>query len=301
MQLVSVIIPTYNRPTFLRRAINSVLNQTYKDVEIIVVDDNNPGTNARKETEKIMSIYHNVPNVHYVKHTSNKNGSAARNTGIRTSKGKYIAFLDDDDEFFPNKIAAQVGRLKRLSQDYVCCYSRFQTKRGDKVMTYSREMREGALLTDALMRNLMICAGSNLLVTRDAVMQIGGFDESFKRNQDLEFLVRLLSIGKIAYSNELGLNVYYHDEDRKVNFIETTNNYLNNFREPISKLSASDRARFDKMINLQIFRYYMLSEKNIKKAFSQLRSNNCSYWSGFRYLIHLMKRYVIKSTEGYRL
>ena len=96
--LVSVIIPTYNRPTYLRRCLESVLNQTYKNIEIFVVDDNNPETEARIETEKIMNEYVNGKNVTYLKHNFNKNGSAARNTGWKHSSGKYITFLDDDYE-----------------------------------------------------------------------------------------------------------------------------------------------------------------------------------------------------------
>ena len=70
--LVSVIIPTYSRPTYLRRCLESVLNQTYKNIEIFVVDDNNPETEARIETEKIMNEYVNRKNVTYLKHNFNK-------------------------------------------------------------------------------------------------------------------------------------------------------------------------------------------------------------------------------------
>ena len=96
--LVSVIIPTYKRPDYLDRAIDSVLNQTYNNIEIIVVDDNNPNTEGRERTEKIMRRYENNPHVIYIKHEYNKNGSAARNTGFKASHGVYLAFLDDDDQ-----------------------------------------------------------------------------------------------------------------------------------------------------------------------------------------------------------
>ena len=102
---VSVIIPTYNRAESLKRAIDSVLNQTYKNVEIIVVDDNNPNTTYREENEKsIKKYYGENEKVKYIKHPENKNGAAARNTGIRNATGKYITFLDDDDYFMNNRI-----------------------------------------------------------------------------------------------------------------------------------------------------------------------------------------------------
>ena len=79
--LVSIVIPTYSRPLYLKRCIESVLNQTYSNIEIFVVDDNNPDTEFRRDTEKIMSEYLNHKNVTYLQHECNKNGSAARNTG----------------------------------------------------------------------------------------------------------------------------------------------------------------------------------------------------------------------------
>ena len=90
MPLVSVVIPTYSRPTFLKRCIESVLNQTYKNIEIFVVDDNNPDTDARRQTEEVMQQYANNPVVRYLQHEKNRNGSAARNTGWRCASGKYI-------------------------------------------------------------------------------------------------------------------------------------------------------------------------------------------------------------------
>ena len=91
-QLISIIIPTYGRPTTLKRSIDSVLSQTYSKIEIIVVDDNNPDTESRKETEEVMSTFSDS-RIKYLKHEHNKNGSAARNTGIRKASGKYIGIL----------------------------------------------------------------------------------------------------------------------------------------------------------------------------------------------------------------
>src|SRR5699024_12674415 len=91
--LVSVIIPTYGQPTNLITSINSVLDQDYSAVEIILVDDNNPDTDARLKTEKLMfENFNEISNVKYLKHEVNKNGSAARNTGFKYSHGKYICF-----------------------------------------------------------------------------------------------------------------------------------------------------------------------------------------------------------------
>ena len=115
---MGIIIPTYKRNTTLERAINSVLNQTIGNLEIIVVDDNDEKSKYRKLNEKLMSKYRNNSKVIYLKHKRNLNGAAARNTGILYSKSKYIAFLDDDDEYLEKKIELQIKLLKQLDNTW---------------------------------------------------------------------------------------------------------------------------------------------------------------------------------------
>ena len=95
--MISIIIPTYNQRGFLIDTINSALSQSYQDIEVIVVDDNNPDTDARAKTEQLMAVYADNPKVRYLKHEHNKNGSAARNTGLAHAEGKFIVFVDGDD------------------------------------------------------------------------------------------------------------------------------------------------------------------------------------------------------------
>ena len=106
MPAVSVIIPTYNRAEFLRLAITSVLNQTFQDFEIIVVDDA-----SEDHTHEVMNNL-NDKRIKYIRHEVNKRVSAARNTGVLHSSGDYIAFLDDDDEWLPSKLQRQVALLE---------------------------------------------------------------------------------------------------------------------------------------------------------------------------------------------
>ena len=124
--LVSVVIPTYKRPTDLKRAVDSVLNQDYKNIEIIVVDDNNAGTSERAETETLMEQYAENTKVKYLKHDKNRNGSAARNTGWKSAKGKYITYLDDDDEISKSKIKKQVECLEALDDSWGACYTAYR-------------------------------------------------------------------------------------------------------------------------------------------------------------------------------
>lgn len=112
MPIVSVIIPTYKGSSALNRAIDSVLCQSYKEIEIIVVDDNDPTSDERKNTEALMSRYIGDKRIRYIKHQRNSNGAVARNTGITAATGKYIAFLDDDDYYLPNRIEKSVRYLE---------------------------------------------------------------------------------------------------------------------------------------------------------------------------------------------
>ena len=131
MQLVSVIIPTYRGADKICRAVDSVLSQTYTDIEVIVVDDNGKGSDAQKLTEQAMLRYKDDSRVKYIAHPVNKNGSAARNTGIAASKGSLIAFLDDDDVFLPQKTAVQVELFNGLSDEYGLVYGSFVERISD--------------------------------------------------------------------------------------------------------------------------------------------------------------------------
>ena len=102
--LVSVIIPTYSRPVYLRRAIDSVYSQTWPKIEIIVVDDNGEGSRNQLMTKEEVSLYVNRSDFMYLVHTENCNGAQARNTGVKASSGDYVTFLDDIMSLVPNNV-----------------------------------------------------------------------------------------------------------------------------------------------------------------------------------------------------
>ena len=96
--MVSVILPTYNRADMLSRALQSIISQTYQDFEIIVVND------AGENVDYIINTLHHQDKIYSITHEVNKGLAAARNTGIRAARGKYIAYLDDDDIFYPRHL-----------------------------------------------------------------------------------------------------------------------------------------------------------------------------------------------------
>lgn len=185
--LVSVIMPTYKDKGGLRRAVNSVLSQTYQNIELFVVDDNSPESEWRSHTEKVMLEFSDNPKVHYLKHEVNKNGAAARNTGIKASHGEYIAFLDDDDWFLPEKIEKQVAYLEE-HLEYACVYT-FELHEDKEFITLPYEGNSSKPLL--LLQTQM--ATSSLCFRTEAVKAINGFDETFRRHQDYEFLLRFFA------------------------------------------------------------------------------------------------------------
>ena len=273
---VSVVIPTYKRPDKLDVAIKSVLQQSYPNVEVIVVDDNDPDTEGRRLTEEKMTQFDNEPRVRYIKHERNKNGSAARNTGARAAKGEYVAFLDDDDEYLPRKIETQLEALEGRDEEWACCYSKFATRKAGGKAVKGHEHREGNLYLEALSRNLWIASGSNLLVRKDAFFDIDGFDESFIRNQDIEFLTRLLKKYKIAYAPYCGLIVNIHYNHSFFDEEDITQQYLKRFEGFVSTLSADEQKLFYRNINQQRFFYYFRNKHDFKKCFEMIKNKEVS-------------------------
>lgn len=302
-KLVSVIIPTYNRPLTLSRAIDSVMNQTYSNIEIIVVDDNDPNTIGRIETEELMRKYKMHINIKYIKHEHNKNGSAARNTGFKYSMGHYIMFLDDDDEFLVNKVMTQVDCLERRDDSWGACYTKYKRLKNGKTDTICAENREGNLYFEELCRNLFIQAGSNLMIRREAFVSIGGFDESFQRNQDIEFCVRLFKKYKLAYVDQIGLLYHRHlsSEKRFFDMDKITHHYVNSFKHEIEELSLDEKSKFFKLINLQLFRYRLISQKNISGSFQMIKKGEVKLMEITKYFFHLANRFIFKKSYGFKL
>lgn len=292
---VSVIIPTYKRPDTLDRAIKSVLNQTYPLVEVVVVDDNNPDTEGRRLTEAKMAEFVDNSRVKYIKHEYNKNGSAARNTGARAASGDYVAFLDDDDEYLPKKIETQLNALEGRDEEWACCYSRYGTKKaGEKKHIESNEHREGHLYLEALMREFHIASGSNLLVRKSAFSDIDGFDESFIRNQDIEFLTRLLKKYKIAYASYCGVIVNIHYNHSFFDEEEVTQQYLERFKGFVSALTKDEQTLFYEKINQQRFFHFFRGKRDFKKCWSMIKNKEVTVTGAFSYTSRKMWYYLMR-------
>ena len=199
--LVSVIITTYKASKRLAQAIKSVLMQNYEYYEIIIVDDNNPNTKEREFTEKIMNQFSDYNNIIYIQHEHNKNGAAARNTGLKVAKGSYIAFLDDDDEFYQNRLKRCVETLD-LFDDFDAVYTNVDIYKDDKYLKCRQSTAQGNCWKELLLNEGLLGTGSNLFFRKKCLDTVKNFDERFVRYQDVEFMLRLVEKHKLYALNE---------------------------------------------------------------------------------------------------
>lgn len=185
--LVSVVMPTYDRPESIRRSIESVSRQTYTPIELIVVDDHSP-TPAR---EILSECDPAVSRFELFRHDCNRGASAARNTGIKAATGEYIAFLDDDDEWCPEKIEKQVIAFDQVSEDVGLIYTgvRQVNARGQTNAIVTR--RIGGDVTKRLLCWNFVGTFSVAMIRREVVNRVGLLDERFPSWQDWEFYLRI--------------------------------------------------------------------------------------------------------------
>lgn len=272
---VSIIIPTYKREEDINRAIDSVLNQTLKDIEVIVVDDNGIETEDGRRTAIAMKHYQSDSRVIYLQHEVNKNGSAARNTGIREASGEYISFLDDDDVYHPERLQKMCEKMDKLDSTWGACYTGYVKHQSNGSDQLSAEKVEGDVFVQALMRSLFIGTGSNLFFRRSVIDDIGFFDESFRRNQDLEYLVRALKKYKLAYVDGVLVEKYHDIRTVNVTYeqsLERENNFRDKFSPHLESLTPKNRREVEIMWDIDWIRMLinrrMFSEvlKTVKKA-----------------------------------
>ena len=151
MVKVSVIIPTYGKPVFLQNGIESIINQTLTDWELIVVDDNNPETIERIQTEALLKKYtERDARIKYIQHAKNLNGAVARNTGLAKAQGMYVAFLDSDDEYLPERLSKCSKALDSAPSEVAGIYTGCQFKKKGKEFNRITNTPSGNFLVETL-------------------------------------------------------------------------------------------------------------------------------------------------------
>jgi len=271
---VSVVIPTYNRAEFLKRAIESVFKQTFQDFELIIVDDGS--TDKTKEvvnsfwSDKIKYIY------------QENSGGAARpkNTGIKVATGEYIAILDDDDEWLPEKLEKQVRFLDEHPEiDIVGCNYLINGKKEYRIPEY-KDVLKRILETDDM------GTGSIMVYRRKVFDNVGLFDENLRSSQDKEMRIRLAQEHRFGFVRE-PLAIYYtgHDnisslglstEEREKDWEYLYNKY--------KKYYDKDRVLYKKKLRYDGTRYMLLGE--------MAKARKC-FWSSKNYFLFFISLFGV--------
>ena len=199
----SVIITTFNDAEYLKRSIPSVINQTSKPKEIIIIDDGSSDNQAKE----IVDSFHNHTDISIIlKKKKNGGPSSARNVGIKLAKGEFILFLDADDELLKNSLEWREEILESLDQNYASIYcSKI------KLIDNKRKIKEKIFETDGKLNVRLIGRNNGIpgqithhLFRRDIVNEVNGYNESLKFNEDFEFLLRIAKKGLFFGVNRIG-------------------------------------------------------------------------------------------------
>ena len=200
--LVSVIVPAYNRADTLSQTLDSVLEQSYRHFELIVVDDGSTDSTAesvRKYNDQIQYIFQD-----------NAGPSAARNRGIAESQGRLVTFLDSDDLWLPTKLETQVRLMSQLDASVVCCLCNALMRQSDgrEFASFDNAELEPSLDEGVWVNVTQVLAtrfvffNQAVMVRREALLETGGYDESLWLMEDQDLALRLALKGKWAFTNE---------------------------------------------------------------------------------------------------
>lgn len=214
--MVSIIMPTYNRAYIIQQSIDSVLEQTYQDWELIVVDDG-----STDDTETVVKK-NNDERIRYIKYSPNRGANHARNVGLEAAQGEYLTFLDSDAVYVPHKLEVQMDAMQHNGFDIVWARARFTWMDGrDGVFPRDPEdtLNNNALLIPMSLKEGLINT-STLFFKRRCYESCGGFDEDLRKFQDWDFWWKLLLAKKFK--------IHFLDDVLAVNFMQDDSISSNN-------------------------------------------------------------------------
>jgi len=207
--MISIIIPTYNRARFLPRAIKSILNQTYQDWELIIVDDG-----STDNTKEVVKKYLKDPRIKYIQ-TENLGAANARNVGVNKAKNNWVTFLDSDDEAYPYWIETWVGAINRQPGTGLIS-SGCDISKKNQIIAKKLPEKNSKLFGNLIYK---ITNGGSFGLKKELFKEIGGYDTNFKANQHTELAYRLIpyiqehQIKTLAF-DECLVKIHIHDGER---------------------------------------------------------------------------------------
>ena len=203
--LLSICIPTFNRSKTIFRAIDSILKQTYKPYEIIVVDDGS--TDGTKDL-----VINKYPSIKYF-YLSNNGVSKARNKGVHESKGEWIAFLDSDDEWLPKKLQEQKKNLEQNPTTFISHTNEIWIRNGVRVNQMKKHQKFGGYIFDKCLEFCRM-SPSSIMIHRKVFEDVGNFDEDLLVCEDYDLWIRVTSKYLVTYIDDLMIKKYGGHEDQ---------------------------------------------------------------------------------------
>ena len=269
--LVSIIIPTSKRATKLHRAISSACEQTYKNIEVLVISDNEPDDEFTAKARETVAGF-NDPRVSLVVQKKHINGAVARNVGIKASKGEYITFLDDDDYIEKDKIEKQVALLSTLDESWggVCC--RYKVYKKGRLVEVMPTFKSGKVYKEVIMR-LIKTQTNCLLLRRAALFKAGLFDEKLPRHQDVQLLARFCYNYKLMCQDEFLNNL---DQDDNMNrakpekVMSLKRAFFESVQDIIDSFSPLEKYRFRLLTRFDLGALYIVDGQTAKGALNCL-------------------------------
>lgn len=212
-RMISCIVTTYKRPVgILKRALDSVINQTCRDTEIIVVNDAPQDEELVENIRELLNGY--SKEIQYIVPKQSQGACGARNLGLQRAKGEYVAFLDDDDEWLPEKLERQLEQMRKKDVALVYC-SHYLVDNEGKTRLIEEPLAVEGIHKEAfeqLLRCNFIGSTSYPLLRTEVVKKMGGFAGDIESSQDHELWLRIAKEHSIFYEKEPLVKLYYSKE-----------------------------------------------------------------------------------------
>ena len=294
----SVIITTFNDAEYLKRSIPSVINQTSKPKEIIIIDDGSSDNQAKE----IVDSFHNHTDISIIlKKKKNGGPSSARNVGIKLAKGEFILFLDADDELLKNSLKWREELLESLDQNYASIYcSKI------KLIDNKRKIKEKIFETDGKLNVRLIGRNNGIpgqithhLFRRDIVNEVNGYNESLKFNEDFEFLLRIAKKGLFFGVNRVGFIQHMREDSWSksdpyyaYNGVEDFLNLASN-KELLPQIEIKQRRKENRLSLAKVILFQRTKSKEavqyIDEAFDIIKPQNIKEYTLF-YFNKILKK-----------
>lgn len=220
--MVSVVIPTHNRADLLPRAIKSVQAQTWTDLEIVVVSDG-----SEDDTKAVVeALAKDDDRIKFIEYFPARGGNIARNTGIENASGEYVAFLDDDDEFMPEKLEKQMAVMQSDPQIGLV-YTGVHIIYVNEDIAYSSIPKASGDLSKEILLDNIIGTTSTVMARKDVLLKAGMFDVKLRALQDFDLWIRVCQLCKIGHVPEEMINYYNYTGTKQVSAL--TDKYIESF------------------------------------------------------------------------